>query len=142
MWWRTETSSRSGSTSDGSAVGESETHRADADGWWLLRDGDVLCAAQVASTFAERSKGLLGRRGYDGALVLHHTRAVHSLGMRFSLDVAFLDRKLVVLDVIHLRPWRMTLPRLRGRSVLEAETGAFERWGLRKGDCLELRSGR
>jgi uncharacterized membrane protein (UPF0127 family) len=108
----------------------------------LLREGDVVCSAEVATTFAERSKGLLGRKGYDGAFVMHHTRAVHSIGMHFALDVAFLDRKLVVLDVIQLRPWRMTLPRLRGRSVLEAEAGAFERWGLRKGDCLELRSGR
>jgi uncharacterized membrane protein (UPF0127 family) len=123
-------------------VGDSATPREDADGWWLLRDGDVLCAAEVASTLAERSKGLLGRKGYDGALVLNHTRAVHSLGMRFALDVAFLDRKLVVLDVVHLRPWRMTLPRIRGRSVLEAEMGAFDRWGLKKGDCLELRLGK
>jgi len=123
-------------------VGDSETPRADADGWWLLRDGDVLCGAEVASSLAARSKGLLGRKGYDGALVLHHTSAVHSLGMRFALDVAFLDRKLVVLDVVHLRPWRMTLPRIRGRSVLEAEIGAFDRWGLKKGDCLELRQGK
>ncbi len=123
-------------------MGEIATHGPGAEGWWLLRDGDVLCSAEVATGFAERSKGLLGRRGYDGAFVLHNTRAVHSLGMHFALDVAFLDRKLVVLDVIHLRPWRMTLPRLRGRSVLEAEAGAFERWGLRKGDCLELRPGR
>jgi len=123
-------------------VGDSATPRGDADGWWLLRDGDVLCAAEVASSLASRSKGLLGRKGYDGALVLHHTRAVHSLGMRFALDVAFLDRKLVVLDVVHLRPWRMTLPRIRGRSVLEAEMGAFDRWGLKKGDCLELRQGK
>jgi hypothetical protein len=123
-------------------MAESTTPGAGADGWWLLRDGDVLCAAEVASSLAERSKGLLGRKGYDGALVLHHTRAVHSLAMRFALDVAFLDRQLVVLDVVQLRPWRMTLPRLRGRSVLEAEAGAFDRWGLRKGDCLELRLGK
>ncbi len=123
-------------------MGESAKHRTDADGWWLLRDGDVLCAAEVARSLGERSKGLLGRKGYDGALVLHHTRAVHSFGMRFALDVAFLDRKLVVVDITHLRPWRMTLPRLHGRSVLEAETGAFERWGLRKGDRLELRCGK
>ena len=123
-------------------MGESAIPGADAEGWWLLRDGDVLCAADVASSLAERSKGLLGRKSYDGALVLHHTRAVHSLGMRFALDVAFLDRKLVVVDVTHLRPWRMTLPRLHGRSVLEAQAGAFDRWGLRKGDSLELRCGK
>jgi hypothetical protein len=33
----------------------------------------------------------------------------------------------------------MALPRMRTRSVLEAEAGAFERWGLKIGDRLEIR---
>jgi uncharacterized membrane protein (UPF0127 family) len=28
---------------------------------------------------------------------------------------------------------------LKARLVIEAEAGAFERWGLRRGDHLELR---
>ena len=68
-------------------MAESTTPGAGADGWWLLRDGDVLCAAEVASSLAERSKGLLGRKGYDGALVLHHTRAVRR-GVKQALLVA------------------------------------------------------
>ena len=111
------------------------------NGWWLLKDGEVLASADVARTFAQRSKGLLGRHGYDGAYVLHHTSAVHSLGMRFAIDVAFLDKGLRVLAITELRPWRMTLPRIRARSVLEASAGSFERWGLNVGDELELRSG-
>ncbi len=105
---------------------------------WLLRDGVVLANAEVAATYAERLRGLMGRTGYEGAFVLPHTRSVHSLGMRFPLDVAFLDRSLCVVDVVQLAPWRATLPRLRARSVLEASSGAFDRWGLRVGDTLEL----
>jgi uncharacterized protein len=114
---------------------------ADHDGWWLLRNGDVLASAEVARSLGARSKGLLGKRRYDGALVLHRTRAVHSIGMRFPIDVAFLDKQLRVVDVTHLPPWRVTLPRVKARSVLEAESGAFERWGLQVGDELELRAG-
>jgi uncharacterized protein len=110
------------------------------DGWWLLRNGEVLAAAEVARSVAERTKGLLGKSAYEGAFVLHHTSSVHSLGMRFPIDVAFLDRGLVVLDLTELKPWRITLPRVRSRSVLEAEAGAFARWGLRVGDQLELRA--
>ncbi len=106
---------------------------------WLLRDDDVLAAAEVADSYTSRFRGLLGRSGYEGALILKRTRSVHTMGMRFSVDVAFLGRDMTVLDVLHLPPWRMTLPRLRCRSVLEAESGAFERWGLKKGDRLELR---
>ena len=106
---------------------------------WVLRDGDVLAAAEVAESFPARVRGLLGRSGYEGALFLPHTRAVHTVGMRFAIDVAFLDGGLNVLDVVCLPPWRMTRPRLRCRGVLEAEAGAFERWSLRPGDRLELR---
>lgn len=106
---------------------------------WVLRDGDVLAAAEVADSVLARMRGLLGRSGYDGALFFPRTKAVHSLGMRFPIDVAFLDRRMKVVDAVRLAPWRMTRPRWRCHWVLEAEAGAFERWGLRPGDQLELR---
>ena len=105
---------------------------------WLLRDGDVLASAELADSFGHRAKGLLGKSSYEGAMVLPRTRSIHTIGMRFAIDVAFLDRQLCVVDVISLTPWRMSLPRWRARMVLEAEAGAFERWGLRVGDKLEL----
>jgi hypothetical protein len=106
---------------------------------WILRDGDVLAAAEVMDGWAGRAKGLLGRDGYDGAMVLPGIRSVHTFGMRFPLDVAFCDDDLCVLDVVRVPPLRMTRPRRRCRTVIEAEAGAFERWGLRAGDRLELR---
>ena len=72
-------------------------------------------------------------------MVLPGTRSVHTVGMRFAIDVAFCDPDLVVLDVARVPPLRMTLPRRGCRTVVEAEAGAFERWGLRAGDQLELR---
>ncbi len=71
---------------------------------WLLRAGDVLAAAEVAETFAQRSRGLLGKSGYEGAMVLPRTRSVHTFGMRFAIDVAFCDRELIVLRVTTVRP--------------------------------------
>jgi len=106
---------------------------------WLLRDGDVLAAADVADGLGARTRGLLGRTGYSGAMVLPRTRSVHTVGMRFAIDVAFCDRDLVVLDTVRMSPMRLARPRRRGRTVVEAEAGAFERWGLRPGDRLELR---
>jgi hypothetical protein len=106
---------------------------------WLLRQGDVLAAAEVAETFAQRSRGLLGKSSFDGALILPRTRSVHTFGMRFAVDVAVCNKDMVVVGVTTLRPWRMSLPRRGGRSVVEAQAGAFERWGLRVGDQLELR---
>jgi uncharacterized membrane protein (UPF0127 family) len=107
---------------------------------WVLRDGQVLAAAEVAESFFERSLGLIGKRTYDGAMLLPRTRSIHSFGVRFALDVAFLDRGMRVLSVVRLRPWRLTMPRLRATQTLEAKAGCFERWTLRVGDELEFRS--
>ena len=106
---------------------------------WLLRNGEVLASLEVADGRRARSRGLLGRDGLDGALLLDRTRSVHTLGMRFPIDVAVCDADLVVLRTRRLPPGRMTLPMRRGRQVIEAEAGAFARWGLVAGDQLDVR---
>jgi uncharacterized membrane protein (UPF0127 family) len=105
---------------------------------WLLRDGDVVCALEMTDSFAERAKGLLGREGCEGALHLAGARAVHTAGMKFELDVAFLSADLIVLRMLRVPPWRVALPRKGTRSVLQAEAGALERWGVRVADQLEI----
>lgn len=107
---------------------------------WLLREGEVLASLELADGLVARARGLIGRDGCTGALLLRRTRAVHSVGMRFSLDVAFLDRELTVLGVARLPPWRVARWRPGTRAVLEAEAGAFERWRLRPGDRLEVKA--
>ena len=104
---------------------------------WLLRDGEVLASLEVANGRRARRRGLLGRDGIDGAMLLAPARSVHSLGMRFPLDVAWLDRDLTVVRTVRLDRNRMTRPVLRARSVIEAEAGAFARWSLLVGDQLE-----
>jgi uncharacterized membrane protein (UPF0127 family) len=106
---------------------------------WLLRDGEVLASLEVASTFLARLRGLLGRDSLDGAMLVTRARSVHTLGMRFAIDVAHLDRDLVVLRSGTMRRWRLGRPVLRARCVLEAPAGAFASWGLRAGDRLEIK---
>ena len=105
---------------------------------WLLREGEVLAALEVAESFAARSRGLLGRDGIQGALLIRPGRSVHSVGMRFALDVAFCTDELLVVDTVSLPPFRITRPRLKARCVLEAEAGAFDRWRIRPGDQLSI----
>ncbi|MGH9068965.1 MAG: DUF192 domain-containing protein [Acidimicrobiales bacterium] len=106
---------------------------------WLLRGGEVLATVEVADTLPSRVRGLLGRDGLDGALLLRPARSVHTLGMRFPIDVAYLDADLVVQGVATMRPHRLGLPRVRCACVVEARAGAFERWRLVPGDHLELK---
>jgi uncharacterized membrane protein (UPF0127 family) len=104
---------------------------------WLLRDGEVLASLEVAASRATRRKGLLGRDGIEGALLLEPARSVHTFGMRFPIDVAWCDSELRVLRIATLAPNRMTRAVVRARSVLEAEAGSFGHWGLAVGDQLE-----
>ena len=99
----------------------------------------VIDDLEVATTRRARGRGLLGRDGIDGALWLPGVRSVHTVGMRFALDVAWLDRR---------RPGpagpdppaagRVSAWVPRAAGVLEAEAGAFARWGLAVGSVVDL----
>lgn len=98
----------------------------------------VPVALEIADTARARFRGLLGREGFHGALLLTPARSVHTFRMRFAIDVAYLDADLNVLATETLRPHRLGR-RARGtRQVLEAEAGSFERWGLRPGSELSI----
>jgi hypothetical protein len=125
---------------------------------WLLRDGVVLAGVEVATSRQARRRGLLGRDGIDGALLLRPARSVHTFGMGFPIDVAYcvtaeplesaslagesvgeLVASLVVVDTVSMARRRLGRPRWRATCVIEAEAGAFERWSLRPADHLEVR---
>jgi uncharacterized membrane protein (UPF0127 family) len=95
---------------------------------------------RIAASYRARTRGLLGRDGIEGALLLTPAGSVHTFRMRFAIDVAYLDRKFKVLAVRTMKPGRLGLPRLRARHVVEAEAGAMERWGVRPGVRVELRA--
>ncbi len=99
-------------------------------------DGRVVDTVELATTNGRRRKGLLGRDGLDGGLWLEPCRQVHTLRMRFAIDVAYVDKRGRVLTVRTLPPGRMGPLLLRSRSILEAEAGAFARWGLSIGSVV------
>ena len=108
---------------------------------WLVSDARVLASAEVATGRRDRRRGLLHRDCLDGALVLRPCRWVHTLGMRFPLDVAYVDRDGNVVKAVRMARHRVGLPVTNATWVIEAEAGAFERWGLSTGDVVELRDG-
>lgn len=108
---------------------------------WLLRDGKVLASLEVASRRPDRRRGLLGREGIEGALLIEGTKAVHTIGMRFPIDVAHLADDGTVLRTTTMSRHRVGLPVLKASRVLEAEAGAFRHWELAPGQVLEIRRG-
>ena len=110
----------------------------DASPHWLVRDTEVLAAVEVPAGRTGPGAGLLGprrhRRGDAAATVPERAH----VRMRFAIDVAFCDRDDVVLRTVTLPPGGVSPLVWRAAYVLEAEAGAFARWGVRAGDHLEL----
>jgi len=106
---------------------------------WLVVDGRVLASAEVADDRTSRTRGLLGKDEFEGALVLRPCRWIHTFGLRFAIDVAYLDGEGAVVKTIRMRRARLGIPVWHARVVVEAEAGAFARWGLRVGDVIEIR---
>ncbi len=106
---------------------------------WIVSDGIVMASAEMAGDRRSRNKGLLGRDGLDGALVVERCRWIHTIGMHFPLDVAYLDETGTVIKTVRMPRHRVGAPVWRARSVIEAEAGAFARWGLHVGLVIELR---
>jgi uncharacterized protein len=100
----------------------------------------------VPETNRERMRGLLGREGLPRgrAMLLERTASVHTIGMRFALSVAFLDRELNVMVVKTVPPGRVLRPRLRARHTFECRADAEIRAGdrLRKKEPAERKDRR
>lgn len=108
------------------------------DGEATLRTPGAEVPLRIAASYRARTRGLLGAAGVEGALLLTPASSVHTVRMRFAIDVAYLDRRLRVLAVRTMPPGRIGRPRLLARHVLEAEAGALAQWGVRRGVRLEI----
>ena len=99
--------------------------------------------AEVADTFLHRFRGLMGRRSLAAGegLILNPTNAVHSFGMRFSIDVIHADRQGTVLRLLSdLAPNRIGPIVRQGRITIELPAGTIARSGTKVGDTIRLSS--
>ena len=79
--------------------------------------------AEIAESFAERAKGLIGRRGLapGTGMLITKCNCIHTFFMRFAIDATFLDKSGRVVKVVKgIRPWRLWVwGGWRAASVLE-----------------------
>ena len=105
------------------------------------RNGHVL-ADSVLSAFDSKTRrsGLLG---YDSlpdnhAMVIAPTNAVHTWFMRFSIDLAFVNKTGRVVKTYHsVKPWRVA-GALRAYAVVELAAGSLARNDTVPGDMLAI----
>lgn len=107
----------------------------------LSRGVDVVRHLEVAHAVRDRMRGLLGRDHLEPerALWIQPCKSIHTFGMRFAIDAAFLDREGRVLRTYEaLSPSRMTRVVWRAQGVLELASGVLNASGTRVGDLLDL----
>jgi uncharacterized protein len=97
----------------------------------------------LANTHWTRLRGLLGtspddfRNGSGIWIVPCH--GVHTLAMRFPIDVAYLDPDRIVIHIEReLRPWRIAPVRMQAASVLELPSQVLSETGTEMGDKIEI----
>ncbi len=93
----------------------------------------------LADTFLSRLIGLLGKSSLDdgAGLLIQPSSGVHTLGMRFAIDVVALDKDLrVVKTWQRLAPWRATSVSLKIHSVLELAPGKIRQHNIEPGDQI------
>jgi hypothetical protein len=98
----------------------------------------------VAETHWSRLRGLLGTSDDDfrngRGLLIRPCRGVHTLAMRFTIDVAYLDREGTVVHLeAGLRPWRFAPVRLKAASVLELPCHTLAETQTVLGDRIEIK---
>lgn len=95
---------------------------------------------ELANHGPSRRKGLLGRDGLSPGtgLWIKPCEAVHTIGMRFAIDLVYLDRKQRVRKLrSNVPPWRLSAC-LTAHSVIELPAGTIRDTQTERGDTLEF----
>ncbi len=91
--------------------------------------------------FFQRAIGLLARSSVqrDEGVWLQPCRAIHTVGMRYAIDVMFVDRDGCVLRICrNVRPNCLFLSCRQARAVVELGGGGLNQVDVMIGDRLEL----
>jgi hypothetical protein len=108
----------------------------------LTRQTVLATSIEVADHSAARRKGLLGRDSLPAGegLWIIPCESVHTFGMRFPIDLVYLDRKRRVKKIRSaVPPWRLSAC-LSAHSVIELAAGTICRTQTSPGDNLEFSS--
>jgi uncharacterized membrane protein (UPF0127 family) len=93
----------------------------------------------IADSFFSRLFGLIFRRHLKSneVFVLKDCKSIHTIGMRYGVDAAFIDGKGKIIAVFKdLNPWRITPYIREAVLVLETQSGFLENRSLAVGDRI------
>lgn len=107
----------------------------------LTRDRELASKVRLATSFSARLIGLLKHEELPPGegLLIRPCKSVHTFGMRFPIDVLFLDERGVIVDAwCQMPPNRLTWPVREAKEVLELPAGTVLAARTIPGDRLAL----
>ena len=109
----------------------------------VTRQAFLATELSVANTHLRRLLGLLRQDrsafSHGRGLLIAPCHGVHTLGMRFPIDVVYLDAGNRIIDLHeNVRPWRFTPMRMEAATVLELPIHTIVATGSTVGDQVEI----
>ena len=103
-----------------------------------LEGKTLLAPVWLARDPFSRFLGLMGRAGLSSgeALLFPRCNSIHTLFMRFAIDVVFIDYHGIALETTTANPWRFLMPRWHASHTLELGQGEASRLGITAGKKL------
>jgi len=108
----------------------------------LTKQTVVSDRCHLADSIPKRMVGLLNRSALDTGegLLLDHCYGVHTMGMRFAIDLLFLDKEYRVIRAVKaLPPYRICFVH-RAVYVIELPVGTIDRSATEAGDQIQVRT--
>lgn len=103
----------------------------------LYRDDAPLLELYQATTWLTRLRGLFAYPSLSDsqALLITPCKAVHTLGMKYSIDAVFLDKCGIILKLVQLTSGSIAAC-WQAHNVIEMRRGTIERLDLQVGQTL------
>jgi len=107
------------------------------------RQAHLATQMSIADTHWSRFRGLMWTEGANFSagcgLWIVPCHGVHTFGMRFPIDVIYLDADKTVLHIENqLKPWRIAPVRRHAVSVLELPGNTIQSTGTALGDKIDI----
>lgn len=93
----------------------------------------------IADNFFSRSIGLLNKTHLNNgeALLIKPCNSIHCIGMKFSIDVIFLDKNNKIVCLIKkMKPFSISNIVFSSNKVLELKEGTIEKFDIKLDDVI------
>ena len=100
----------------------------------------LLNKLTIATSFKSRAIGLIGCKNLpiDNGVWFPKTNWVHTSFMSIEIEVIYLDKKMKVVKLHKLKPWRFPKPVLKANSVIEVSAQFINHHKIQIGDELRV----